>query len=118
LQEIIHAVGSPERPILSDNPLVPLSAGQRPYVLDAFMFRVLQERVPHFGDPMWQMLKERRFAAVVLVDNPDSDEGKDTYSNYHFGDDFMELMRQNYEKAGSAGTEYIFLPRHAPLEGR
>ena len=86
LQEIVRAAGNSGRPILSDNPLVPLEAGQRPYVLDAFMFRVLQERVPNFGDPMWQMLKQRRFGAVVLVDNPDSEEGKDTYSNYHFGD--------------------------------
>ena len=116
LQEIVRTVGSSDKPILSDNPLVPLSANQRPYVLDAFMFRVLQERVPNFGDPMWRMLRERRFAAVVLVDNPDSDEGKDTYANYHFGDDFMEVMRQNYEPAGSAGTEYIFVPRKTPAE--
>ena len=114
LQEIARAVGTSDKPILSDNPLVPLSAGQRPYVLDAFMFRVLEERLPNFGDPMWQMLKQRRFSAVVLVDNPDSDEGKDTYDNYHFGNDFMEVMRQNYEAAGSAGTEYIFLPKKSP----
>jgi hypothetical protein len=114
LQEIVRAAGNSGKPILSDNPLVPLQAGQRPYVLDAFMFRVLEERVPNFGDPMWAMLKERHFAAVVLVDNPDSDEGKETYSNYHFGGDFMDVMRQNYEPAGSAGTEYIFLPRKFP----
>jgi hypothetical protein len=65
---------------------------------------------------MWLMLKERRFGAVVLVDNPDSDQGKDTYSNYHFGDDFMAVLRQNYEPAGSAGTEYIFVPRKTPAE--
>ena len=35
LQEIVRAAGNSERPILSDNPLVPLEAGQRPYVLDA-----------------------------------------------------------------------------------
>ncbi len=50
LREIVRATGNSGRPILSDNPLVPLEAGQRPYVLDAFMFRVLQERVPNFGD--------------------------------------------------------------------
>jgi hypothetical protein len=116
LQEIVRATAGSGKPILSDNPLVPLAAGQHPYVLDAFMFRVLQDRVPNFGDPMWQMLRERRFGAVVLVDNPDSDEGKDTYSNYHFGDYFMEVLRQNYEPAGSAGTEYIFVPRKTPAE--
>jgi hypothetical protein len=116
LQEIVRATASSGKPILSDNPLVPLQGGQRPYVLDAFMFRVLQDRVPNFGDPMWLMLKERRFGAVVLVDNPDSDQGKDTYSNYHFGDDFMAVLRQNYEPAGSAGTEYIFVPRKTPAE--
>jgi hypothetical protein len=114
LQEIVSACGNSGKPILSDNPLVPLTAGQHPYVLDAFMFRVLEEREANFGDPMWRMLKERRFGAVVFVDNPDNEEGKDTYDNFHFGDDFMEVMRQNYEPAGSAGTEYIFLPKKTP----
>jgi hypothetical protein len=111
LEEIVKACGNSGKPILSDNPLVPLTAGQHPYVLDAFMFRVLEEREANFGDPMWKMLRERRFGAVVLVDNPDTEEGKVTYDNFHFGDDFMEVMRQNYEPAGSAGTEYIFLPK-------
>jgi hypothetical protein len=114
LQEIVSACRNSGKPILSDNPLVPLTAGQHPYVLDAFMFRVLEEREANFGDPMWKMLKERRFGAVVFVDNPDNEEGKDTYDNFHFGDDFMEVMRQNYEPAGSAGAEYIFLPKKAP----
>jgi hypothetical protein len=114
LQEIVRACGNSGKPILSDNPLVPLIAGQHPYVLDAFMFRVLEEREANFGDPMWRMLKERRFGAVVFVDNPDSEEGKDTYDNFHFGDDFMEVMRQNYEPAGSAGTEYVFVPKKSP----
>jgi hypothetical protein len=113
LQEIVKACGNSGKPILSDNPLVPLAAGQHPYVLDAFMFRVLEERETNFGDPMWKMLKERRFGAVVFVDNPDSEEGKDTYDNFHFGDDFMEVVRQNYDPAGIAGTEYIFLPKKA-----
>ena len=111
LQQIVQAVGPTDKPILSDNPMVPIAAGQQPYLLDAFMFRAIREENPAFSDPMWQMLRDRKFAAVVLVDNPDSDEGRDTYSNFHFGEDFIPLMLENYESAGSVGTEYLFRPR-------
>ena len=111
LQQIVQAIGPTSRPILADNPMVPIAAGQQPYLLDAFMFRAIREQEPSFSDPMWHMLQEKRFAAVVLLDNPDSDEGSDTYSNYHFGDGFIPLMKQNYQPAGTVGGQYLFLPR-------
>jgi hypothetical protein len=111
LQQIVQAIGPTGKPILSDDPMVPITAGHQPYLLDAFMFRVIREDVPPFSDPMWQKLRERQFAAVVLMDNPDSDEGRDMYSNYHFGEDFIPLMRENYEPAGVVGGQYLFLPR-------
>jgi len=116
LRQIALAIGPAKKPILSDNPMVPIIAGQQPYVLDAFMLRAIRESVPSFSDPLWLMLRDRQFAAVVLIDNPDSEEGNDTYSNYHFGEDFIELMKQNYQFAGIVGTEYLYLPR--PSEPR
>jgi len=114
LQQIVEAIGPTDKPILADDPLVPITAGQQPYVLDAFMLRVIREHDPSFSDPLWQKLRQRQFAAVVLLDNPDSDEGSDTYSNYHFGDDFVPLVEENYQPGKSVGGQYVFLPKASP----
>ena len=60
---------------------------------------------------MWQMLREKRFAAVVLLDDPASDYGRDLYSNYHFGEGFLEHLRENYAPADTPGGQYLYLPR-------
>ncbi len=71
LKDVIHVIGRTDQTILSENPLVPIVlvpivAGQQPYVIDPFSFRLMLEKRPSLGEPMWQMLHERRFAAVVL----------------------------------------------------
>ncbi|HET7440406.1 MAG TPA: hypothetical protein VFJ47_03825 [Terriglobales bacterium] len=111
LQEIVRAIGSTSKPILSENPLVPITAGQQPYLLDPFMFRVMREKNPAVAESMWRMLAAKQFAAVVLMDDPDSDYGQDVYSHYHFGEGFVEQMRKYYEMADAPGEQYLFLPR-------
>jgi hypothetical protein len=111
LQEMVQAIPDRNRPILGENPLVPIVAGQEPYLLDPFMFRVMREKVPGLAEPMWQMLRERRFGAVVLMDDPESDYGRDLYSNYHFGEGFLEHLRESYEPADTPGGQYLYLPR-------
>jgi len=111
LQEVARAIPDRNRPILAENPLVPIVAGQEPYLLDPFMFRVMRERVPSLAEPMWQMLRGRRFGAVVLLDDPESDYGRGLYSNYHFGEGFLEHLRESYEPADTPGGQYLYLPR-------
>ncbi len=53
-------------PLLSDDPLLPLLAGERPYLGDSFMFRALTERDPALGKQFWNALAAREFRAVVL----------------------------------------------------
>src|SRR2546423_11055201 len=84
-KDVIHVIGHTDQTILSENPLVPIVAGQQPYVIDPFSFRLMLEKRPSLGEPMWQMLHERRFAAVVLMHDPNSDEGRDFYAGTHFG---------------------------------
>ena len=69
------------------------------------------EKRPWLGEPMWQMLHERRFAAVVLMHDPNSDEGRDFYAGTHFGQGFMKRLQQDYELAGTPGGQYLYLPR-------
>ena len=110
-QDIVEAIGFTDRPILADNPLVPIIAGQQPYVMDAFMFRVLAENNSDFAQPLWRMIDDKDFAAIVLQDNPDSDDGKEVYTHYHFGGEFLNHLHKNYQPAGTPGDHYLFLPK-------
>jgi hypothetical protein len=111
LKDVIHVIGRTEKTILSENALLPIVAGQQPYLIDPFAFRLMLEKQPSLGQRMWQMLHEHRFSAVVLLHNPDSDEGRNFYAGTHFGQGFMERLQQNYELAGTPGGEYLYLPR-------
>jgi Dolichyl-phosphate-mannose-protein mannosyltransferase len=113
MQEVVKAIGPTNGTILAENPLIPIIAGQRPYILDPFSFRVMLEEEPSLGEPMWRMLREQRFAAVVFLHDPDSDEGRDFYAGTHFGEDFMDDLQADYRFAKTAGGEYIYLPRGA-----
>jgi hypothetical protein len=110
-QEIVDTIGPTDRRILADNPLVPIIAGQQPYVTDAFMLRVIGDKQPSFREPLWQMLDGRQFAAVVLQDNPDTDDGRNIYTHFHFGGEFLEHLNQNYRPAGTPGDHYLYVPR-------
>jgi hypothetical protein len=111
LKDVINVIGRTDQTILSENPLVPIIAGQQPYLTDPFNFRVMVEKRPSLGEPMWQMLHERRFAAVVLMHDPNSDDFRDFYARTSLGQAFMERLQQDYELAGTPGRQYLYLPR-------
>ena len=111
IQEIVRAIGKTDKPILAENPLVAVEAGQHPYLLDAFMFRVIRGKDPSFADPLWLMLREKRFSAVVLINNPDNEEGRTWYSTAHFGKGFVEQLERDYERVGTPGDQYLYMPR-------
>ena len=111
LEQVVRAIGNVDRPILAETPLLPILAGQQPYLLDAFSFRIMVEKKPSLAEPMWQMLHEHGFAAVVLLHNADSDEGRDFYAGTHFGSAFMERLERSYKLAGTPGGKYLYLPR-------
>src|SRR5581483_10806306 len=110
-QNIADTIGRTSKPILADNPLIPIVAGQEPYVTDAFMFREVIEKRPALAEPLWHMIDNRQFAAIVLQDNPDTDEGREIYLHYHFGGEFLQHLKASYEPSGTPGDHYLYLPR-------
>jgi hypothetical protein len=97
--------------ILSRNPLIPVMAGQTPYVLDPFMFLMLSRRNPHFANPLWKMLQKKEFSEVVLAENPASNAGHKDNRNLQFATGFSKKLLDNYTLAQQMKGEYIFLPR-------
>jgi hypothetical protein len=86
-------------PILSENPLLPIVANQRPYLLDAYMFRVLSTRQPSIASKMWDDMQSRRFAAVVI------------YDRHSFGPQFMDRLQTTYFLQDRQDDYEIYLPR-------
>jgi len=86
-------------PMLSENPMLPIVAGQRPYLLDAYMFRVLGARAPSVAAKMWDDIGHQRFSAIVI------------YSRHSFGPAFMDRMQRSYALVSQHGDYQVFFPR-------
>ncbi len=110
-ERAIALIGNSGKPILSENPTVPVLAGQRPYVTDPFMLRVVWGHVPGFGEPLLEKLRTRAFGGVVLfMRDPTTAEGRAWYEEEHFGPGFLSALNANYRLASEMNGQFIYLP--------
>jgi hypothetical protein len=96
-------------PILAEDPLLPLLAGQRPYMLDPFMFRAIRKQKPEIADRFWEDLDGRHFKAVILRGPPDDPQYSSNEGD--FGPGFIQRLCQEYALASVHGSFYVFLPK-------
>ncbi len=92
--------------ILSEDPLLPIVAGERPYLLDAFMVRLVAERDPQFAVHLHDGIRAGAFRAIVFLNDPRTH--KDWYETVHFGPEVMRLVDENYEPGGQVGRYFIY----------
>jgi len=111
-EEALRLIGNTQKPILAENPILPILAGQRPYLLDEFMFRNLRAGNPSFGEPLWKALREQALSAVVLTDDPRAPSGPSLYNRRsRFDEDLYRRVEENYALVSSYEDQYLFLPR-------
>jgi len=96
-------------PILSEAPLLPILAGERPYMLDPFIFRAVRATHPEIAEKLWKDLDGRNFKAVILHGPPD--DPRFASDEDDFGPGFIERLERNYELTAADGDFYVFLPR-------
>lgn len=96
-------------PILSEDPLLPMIVGERPYMLDPFMFRAIRANNPQIADRFWQDLAARHFKAVILH-KPPSDPSFSADDN-DFGPGFIDCLERGYVLTSVRGSFYILLPK-------
>jgi hypothetical protein len=110
-QRVLAAIKDTHRPILAENPIIPVLAGQRTYVLDAWMLRMLRDRVPNFGDPLLEGMRHRAFGAVVLsFADPRTPRARMWYTYSDFGPGFLEALAENYRLAAEVEDQMIYVP--------
>jgi hypothetical protein len=108
LAEVIAALPRGADPVLSEAPWIPLLAGERVFLLDAFSLLQTRKSHPPVDRDLLQRLDNCRFRAVVLIgrvkDNPWYDEAQ-------FGPGFKEHLQRSYGLASLVGGHAIYLPR-------
>ena len=114
VDEVLLRLHSDSRPILAENPLVAIKSGKSPYLLDPFMFRILAMKQPALANDMWDKMKHRNFAAVVLERDPATAEGKDWYTSTHFGGEFFKDLDENYTYGFTVGNIIVYRPKVSP----
>jgi hypothetical protein len=97
-------------PILCDDPAIPILCGQRPYLLDCFMFQALTSRDPEMGDQLWQAISNHQFSVIILSPSRGSAEFQSPGS---FGYEVYPHVQSAYELAAHEGQYFIFFPRSA-----
>jgi hypothetical protein len=110
-QQILRFVGDFHKPILAENPLLSIYAGQSPYILDSNNFRIINERDPSFAAPLWKRMRDQSFSAVVLISDPHADGAQYWYGSVHFGPGFTDELYASYYLAARVCDQFVFLPR-------
>jgi len=107
---IVQALGPQRHDLLSENPILPVMAGQRPRVLDPFNLRLLARDRPDVAAEFTRRMSDASFGAVVLVDFTGSDrahipaalractasDGDRCYGGVVFPPGFLDLLDREY----------------------
>ncbi len=113
-RQVIAVIGPTEKPILSENPVIPVLAGQYPYVLDPWMVQLLRKRIAGFEEPLLEGLRRQAFSAVVLSADPNDENVRSWYDTVSFGPGFVPALNENYRLAQVIDKDWIYLPITQP----
>jgi len=109
-QTVLALTGDTQRPVLAENPVIPVLGGGQPYVLDPWMVQLLRKHIPNFEKPLLEGLRNRTFGAVVLMKNPATDFGRWWYETASFGPGFLSAVSENYRLALVIDDQRVYLP--------
>ncbi len=103
-------------PVLSEDPLVPLLAGERPLVVDSWMLHVSAERDPSALVLLAGLLRQRAFPAVVLLEDLARPDAQAWYERGNFGPVVADEIRRGYGCVADFGRYHLYLPRDHHLQ--
>jgi hypothetical protein len=103
-------------PLLSEDPYVPVSLGQRPVVLDPFMLLRIGRRDPEAVQRLVDRIRAQEFALVVLV-VPLQPVDQHWWKEVHLGTEVAQALADFYQPDGTVEGYSLYRPapdRHAP----
>jgi hypothetical protein len=105
---VIQALPRGKDPILSETPWIPVLAGERPFVLDAYSLALVRKASPELSPNLINAVDACKFRAVVL--NGTAETAEDWYAVTAFGAPFREHLLANYTFDRVTGGHAIYLP--------
>ncbi|HEX2674530.1 MAG TPA: hypothetical protein VHM25_26825 [Polyangiaceae bacterium] len=109
LEQAAAAIPAGDAPILSEQPWIPILAGERVFMVDAFNLAHMRLTTPSVDRDLLERLDQCRFRAVVLI-GP-AHRGDWWYRKARFGVGFTEHLLANYSYRGVVGAHAIYLPQ-------
>ena len=95
-RQLVAVVNECGGPIVSESPLVPILAAQRPTLLDPFSFHVVALNRPDVGQDLVDRLRRREFTCVVLEQDPATPRGQAWYRNVNLSEPVADAVQQHY----------------------
>jgi hypothetical protein len=97
-------------PVLSEQGWIPLLAGERAVVLDAYSIVQTRKNEPEIGRDLLGRLDRCAYRAVVLIGKAET-AGPVWYDSIRFGPGFADHLLSHYYFDKVAGAHAIYLPR-------
>jgi positive regulator of sigma E activity len=94
--------------VLSEDPYVPLSIGQRPVVLDPWMLAVLGRRHPGWVTDLARRVDAQEFDGVVLAQRLET--AAEHYRRTIFGEPVMSAVCRRYRFAAQVRGYWLYVP--------
>lgn len=95
-------------PMLAENPMLPILAGDRPYMLDAFMLSVIDLRYPQVDQRLTDDLVHQRFSAVIITADLTHDIRPTPLDHWPT---LLQRMKEHYELKMVEDKNLIYLPK-------
>lgn len=109
LERAVAAVPRGEAPLLSEQPWIPLLAGERAYLLDAYALPQTRRASSAVDSDFLLAIDEQRFRAVILLGRVEATPF--WYDRVQFGRGFAEHLLASYRFVGVAGGHAFYMPR-------
>lgn len=98
-------------PMLSENPWFAILAGERPFMLDPFMFRLLRLKNPDIERDLNLKLDARFFRCVILSKPAAVAGDSDWYVKTHFGPGFLDRVGEDYRVIEKGQGMVVYYPK-------
>jgi hypothetical protein len=112
-KDIIKLIEGNEGIILSENPLLPILAKKRPYLLDAFMLRVVISKNEAVKNTFNESIEKKKYPFIILMFDPEKRtiyQRNNWYDEIDFGSDQINAIMNNYLFYRKIDNFYVYAP--------
>jgi len=106
--KIVNLCAQDDALVLSEDPMLPILANKRPYLLDPFMLRLVLLKDTNIRLLTLDSIDQKKYSAIIFIYDPLIDI--EWYSNTHFGYEFIQKVIQNYRVGMKYGNNVVYFP--------